>query len=109
MVSHSFVFTADKFCNLTATYSWGNTANTHAGHKNAPEDRQAANAALHDPRYTGTAFKVGGSGLDPYVEKAFQILDQPQNQHANLVITYNCKEEVIHLLGLARKLQSAGQ
>ena len=92
-LSHTLVFTTKPDGTLNHTYSWGNAANTHGWNKDQPEDRKAAVNALER---AGAAehggildklslikhwlFKVGDSTLDPFVDEAFNSLNQKRNR-----------------------------
>ena len=101
-VYHQFVFTTNDDCTVKDTYSWGNVANETGWNKNQPEDRTAAAQGLK----LRFAWEVGGDDLDPYVEQAYQILDNYGTRHINGIITDNCKTEAARLVTLARALKS---
>ena len=96
--SHTFTFTTNPDGTVKHTYSWGNTANTHGGNLDQPEDIAAANDALKN----GSGWKEGEKDLDPFVEKAFNELNKKENEHRNWGIGRNCKTETGNLLYKAR-------
>jgi RHS repeat-associated protein len=98
-LTHSFIFTTNPDGSLQDTYSWGNKANTDGWNKNQPEDRKAAEEGLKND----AAWRVGDEGLDPFVEEAFNELNNPKNEHQNGWITFNCKTEATKLVDLANQ------
>lgn len=100
-LTHTFAFTTNADGSIKATYSWGNDANTRGWNLNQPIDIKTAKEALAK----GLALRVGGQNMDPFVAKAFNLLNKPENEHANWIIGNNCKEETDNLLELARHLQ----
>lgn len=109
-ISHTFTFTTNPDGSLNNTYSWGNAGDTEGWHENAPEDRTAAQAAIDQANNGQLQLdRWGNQGLDPYVQQAFDQLNQPDNRHPNGIVTYNCKYEANKLIDLARKLYRAAQ
>jgi len=101
-LTHTFTFSTNPDGSVVNTYSWGNAANLQGWNLNQPEDIKAAAQALQN----GDAQKVAPSFVDPYYRKAFDQLNKPENNHANGVITNNCKTETVKLNDLAWKLLS---
>jgi RHS repeat-associated protein len=100
-VTHTFTFTTNPDGSIKATYSWGNDANIRGWNLNQPIDIKTAKEALEK----GLAMRVGGANMDPFVAKAFDMLNKPENEHPNLILGSNCKAETDNLLNLARDLQ----
>lgn len=48
------------------------------------------------------AERAGGADLDPYVRGAFDSLNSPVNDHANWIVTNNCKKESKKLIDRAK-------
>jgi len=48
------------------------------------------------------AERAGGADLDPYVRDAFNSLNSPLNNHANWIVTNNCKKEAQKLIDRAK-------
>ena len=101
-LSHTFIFTANPNGGNMRTYSWGNNANKRGWNADQPEDKSAAFDALQ----LGFAEHLGDSSLDPFVGQAFNNLNKPSNEHANLFICNNCKNEANKLMNEARSLQA---
>jgi len=99
--SHTYTFTTYPDGSIQHTYSWGNTANLHGWNIDQPEDWTAADEALKK----GYAQREGDASLDPYVDAAYDLLNKKENEHVNLGVTRNCKQETQNLLGNARRIQ----
>jgi hypothetical protein len=94
---------------LQDTYSWGNGANPKGWHKNAAEDRAAAQEFLQiakREKWNLKNMRVADESLDPFVDAAFYQLNKKDNGHINWGIAKNCKAEATKLLELARELHA---
>jgi hypothetical protein len=98
--SHTFTFTQDSK-GVVQTYSWGNSANPHGWNRNQAEDLVAAFDAIDK----GYAQHVADSSLDKYVDKAYDELNKPQNEHVNCWVFGNCKTEKTKLIDEAERLR----
>jgi uncharacterized protein RhaS with RHS repeats len=99
-ITHTFTFSTNDDGSIAATYSWGDAANVTGWNLNQPQDMAAAAQALKN----GDATLVAPSSMDPFYRKAFNLLNNSSNNHANWVITNNCKTETQKLGQLAWKL-----
>ena len=74
------------------TYSWGNDANLKGWNLDQPIDLKTAREALDNSLAQPT--------LAPShcVEQAYTELNKKENEHINLFITRNCKQETSKLL-----------
>ncbi|HXR05420.1 MAG TPA: RHS repeat-associated core domain-containing protein [Verrucomicrobiae bacterium] len=106
-VSHTFVITTNPDGTLAHTYSWGTDKNSRGWYEDFDPDKAAARQALKD----GGNYlkKIGDSSLDPFVQQAFNNLNQKQNEHGNGWIVNNCKSEAKGLESKAKKLQTDPQ
>ena len=102
-ISHTFTFTTNSDGSLAHTYSWGNEASPHGWSEDEKEDVAASEAAIKN----GNGWKKGDACLDPYVQKAFDELKAPANDHANWWAYWNCKSETRKLISRARELEKA--
>ena len=100
-LTHTFTAVTNPDGSIAHTYSWGNDANLKGWNIDQPLDIKTAREALAN----GKAQKVGDSSLDPFVQKAFDQLNKKRNEHANWIVTNNCKTETKNLLDRARQLQ----
>jgi RHS repeat-associated protein len=98
IVTHTFVVTTNPDGSVKNTYSWGNNANLRGWSQNQPEDLAAAKDAIDN----GLGQLVGDASLDPYINSAFNGLDKPENEHANLFFARNCKIEAHKLVNRAK-------
>jgi hypothetical protein len=103
--THTFVFTTHPDGSKAHTYSWGNAENKRGWNMDTKTDLKAADQAIKMPRIFQS--KVADSKLDPYIQKAYDMLNKPENEHDNGVINNNCKTEAAKLISLARDLQRA--
>lgn len=92
-ISHTFTFSTNLDGSIANTYSWGNSANPTGWNLNQPEDMKAASQALQN----GDAQLVGDDYMDPFYRQAFDQLNNPANNHTNLVVGRNCKTETTNL------------
>jgi len=97
-VTHTFVAVTNPDGTIANTYSWGNDANLKGWNLNQPLDMTTAAEALRN----NLAERAGGTDLDPYVRDAFNSLNSPVNDHANLIVTNNCKKESHKLIDRAK-------
>jgi hypothetical protein len=113
--THEFTGALDKNGDLH-TYSWGNEPQTRSNpsrwFKDHPDDITAAGEALVKGGLVLGPL-VGDESLNPYINEAYEMLhgagkDSPSN-HANGVISGNCKSESQRLQNLAKALQAADQ
>jgi uncharacterized protein RhaS with RHS repeats len=111
VVSHTFIMTTSGGLN---TYSWGNTPDGKTvgkWFKNANEDTAAAKEAnAIDSKLVKT--KMGDDSLDPYIQKAFDLDANKENDpsnHANGVVWGNCKTEARDLIEEAKRLRAEDQ
>ena len=65
-------------------------------------DLKTAREALKSEK----AERVGDSKLDPYVQKAFDLLNNKNNEHANWIVYCNCKTETNKLVSVSKSLQT---
>ncbi len=98
--THTFTFSTNPDGTISATYSWGNAANTHGWNLNQPEDMEAAREAL----VNGDAMLVDPGSMDRYYRQAFNQLNKKENEHQNLLVGRNCKAETNKLHDLAHTL-----
>jgi RHS repeat-associated protein len=105
--THTFVFTTNADGSGAHTYSWGNTENLRGWNLDRSLDRKAAEMARKMPSLFQS--KVGDSKLDPYIQKAYEALNKKENEHANGVVTNNCKTEASKLIEKAKELQKADE
>jgi len=105
--THTFVLTTNADGSLKATYSWGNSANPTGWNLNQREDVRAAEEALKlNPRLRSLVLeKVGDADLDPFIDKAYDILDQHGTKHNNRLVSDNCKSEANRLITVAKWLR----
>jgi hypothetical protein len=68
-----------------------------------PLDRATAEYALTEKM----AEKVGGHELDPFVRKAYDELNKPENEHPNFIVFGNCKTETDRLVTRAKQLRAS--
>jgi uncharacterized protein RhaS with RHS repeats len=99
-ISHTFTFSTNPDGSIANTYSWGNAANLTGWNLNQPEDMKAAAQALQN----GDAQKVGPDYMDPFYQQAFNLLNNPANNHTNLIVGRNCKTETKNLGQNAKQL-----
>lgn len=99
-ISHTFTFSTNPDGSIAATYSWGNAANLTGWNLNQPEDMAAALQALQN----GDAQLVAPSSMDPFYRQAFDQLNNPANNHTNLIVGRDCKTETTNLGIRARQL-----
>ena len=105
IATHTFVFTTNPDGSVSHTYSWGNAANPRGWNIDQREDKSTAEQGLRKD----WAKKEGDSRLDRQVQKAFDQLNNKNNEHANGWIRNNCKDEAQKLLNKARELQKQEQ
>ena len=101
-LTHTFTAVTKPDGTIARTYSWGNDANLKGWSVDQPLDLKTAREALDD----GKAQKVGDSKLDPYVQRAFDLINKKENEHTNGVICNNCKSETNKLVNDAKSLQA---
>jgi RHS repeat-associated protein len=102
--SHGFVFTTDSYRNVTDTYGWGETSfrGTWAGGYDTQLDWNAATVLSS----SGGAIRVGGSDLDPYVDKAYRLfVSQEGKGNFNLLLLNNCDAAALSLIWVAGGLE----
>lgn len=103
--THTFVYTTNANGTLNNTYSWGtNSLLSGTWAQNYSQDRTAAATLIQ----AGAGSWQGPASFDKYVQQAFNILSQNPG-HINLLDFYNCKQEAIALIAIARYLQSVDQ
>lgn len=100
--THTFAFTTNPDGSLEHTYSWGNNANLYGWNKDQPEDIAAAKKAMAK----GKADHWFNADWDPFIEDAFNDLNNVKNNHKNGIITNNCKTEAYKLLDRADQLHA---
>ena len=100
-ITHTFTAITDNTGKVVTTYSWGNEANLRGWNVNQALDLKTAQEAIDK----GWASRQGGRDLDPFVHKAFNELNKPENEHANYIVTNNCKTETSKLINRAKELQ----
>ena len=91
-LTHTFTVTTDSKGNILHTYSWGNSANLKGWNLDQPIDIKAAREALDNNLAQPT---LASSSC---VEQAYKKLNKKENEHVNLFITRNCKQETNNLL-----------
>ena len=101
LITHTFTAITDNTGKVVTTYSWGNEANLRGWNVNQALDLKTAQEAI-DKRW---ASRQGGRDLDPFVHKAFNELNKPENEHANYIVINNCKTETSKLINRAKELQ----
>ena len=91
-LTHTFTVTTDGQGNILHTYSWGNDANLNGWNLDQSIDLKTAREALDKGLAQPT--------LAPShcVEQAYAELNKKENEHINLFITRNCKQETNRLL-----------
>lgn len=91
-LTHTFTVTTDGQGNILHTYSWGNDANLKGWNLDQSIDLKTAREALDNGLAQPT--------LAPShcVEQAYAELNKKENEHINLFITRNCKQETNKLL-----------
>ncbi len=91
-LTHTFTVTTDGQGNILHTYSWGNDANLKGWNLDQSIDLKTAREALDNGLAQPT--------LAPShcVEQAYTELNKKENEHINLFITRNCKQETNKLL-----------
>ena len=104
IVTHTFVAVTNSDGSIANTYSWGNDANLKGWNQDQPLDMSTAAAALSK----NLAEKVGDADLDAFLRQAFDIMNNPARNHANLFVTNNCKKEAGKLVDYAKYLQYMG-
>ncbi|AGR61041.1 core protein [Salmonella bongori N268-08] len=89
-LTHTFTVTTDGQGNILHTYSWGNDANLKGWNLDQSIDLKTAREALDNGLAQPT--------LAPShcVEQAYTELNKKENEHINLFITRNCKQEKIN-------------
>jgi RHS repeat-associated protein len=108
--THTFVLVTNPDGSIAYTYSWGANPNLEGWNVNLEIDLIAARWALSLNSVPwisslGWLEQVGGDDLDPYVELAFSLLDNPQFAHGNLWVINNCKTEATNLIKAAQTLE----
>jgi RHS repeat-associated protein len=103
--THTFIAVTNAKGVIIATYSWGNDANLRGWNVNQPIDQKTAAEAIKKK----LAYRVGDKTFDPYVQKAYEILNKKELEHDNGLIKNNCKTEAEKLLELANSLQKKDQ
>ncbi|MEY7126622.1 RHS repeat-associated core domain-containing protein, partial [Enterobacter cloacae] len=91
-LTHTFTVTTDGQGNILHTYSWGNDANLKGWNLDQSIDLKTAREALD----SGLAQPTLAPGH--CVEQAYNELNKKENEHINLFITRNCKQETNKLL-----------
>ncbi|WP_282808918.1 RHS repeat-associated core domain-containing protein, partial [Hafnia alvei] len=91
-LTHTFTVTTDSKGNILHTYSWGNSANLKGWNLDQPIDIKTAREALDNNLAQPT---LASSSC---VEQAYKKLNKKENEHVNLFITRNCKQETNNLL-----------
>lgn len=91
-LTHTFAVTTDGQGKILHTYSWGNDANLKGWNLDQSIDLKTAREALD----SGLAQPT----LAPShcVEQAYNELNKKENEHINLFISRNCKQETNNLL-----------
>ncbi len=100
-ITHTFVVVTNKDGSIAHTYSWGNAANLKGWNIDQVLDLKTAREALDN----SNAKRMGGRELDPYVQKAFDLLNKKENEHTNWIVANNCKAEAGKLINGAKSLQ----
>ena len=101
-ITHTFIVTTNARGTLDHTYSWGNDANLNGWNIDQTLDLKTAREAIDK----GWAEQVGDDKLDPYVRKAFDLLNKDENEHTNKILFDNCKTEADKLIGTAKSVQA---
>jgi RHS repeat-associated protein len=103
--THTFVYTTNSNGTIANTYSWG-ADSLLDGHwiQNYSKDITAANAVNSNDWGTWQ----GPESLDKYVQQAFDSVSGDPG-HFNFLAFYNCKQEAIALVSIARVLQAQAQ
>ncbi|WP_424588041.1 RHS repeat-associated core domain-containing protein, partial [Buttiauxella sp.] len=91
-LTHTFTVTTDGQGNILHTYSWGNDANLKGWNLDQSIDIKTAREALDNNLAEPTL------ATSYCVEKAYNELNKKKNEHINLFITRNCKQETNNLL-----------
>ena len=103
--THTFVYTTNGNGTVANTYSWG-ADSLSDGHwlQNYSKDVTGANAINNN----GWGSWQGPASLDKYVQQAFDWISGNPG-HTNFLAFYNCKQEAIALVSIARVLQAQAQ
>lgn len=101
-ITHTFTVVTNADGSIAHTFSWGNDANLKGWSIDQDLDLTTAREALDN----NLAERVGGSELDPYVQKAFDLLNKKENEHSNWIVANNCKTETNKLINGAKSLQA---
>ena len=101
-ITHTFTLTTNPDGSIKHTYSWGNDANLKGWNLDQPLDRKTGREALDKE----LAEKVGDKSLDPFIHKAYDELNNKDNEHYNWIVYSNCKTESSKLVDRAKKLQT---
>jgi hypothetical protein len=101
-LTHTFVAITNPDGSVAHVYSWGNSVNLKGWSTDQELDVHAAQLAVSD----GRGEKVGDKELDPFVTKAFGLLDKKENEHGNGIVCNNCKSESNKLVDGAKGLQA---
>ncbi len=101
-LTHTFVAVTDSKGSVEHVYSWGTDFNLKGWSTDQKLDVHAAQQAVSD----GKAEKVGNQDLDPFVAKAFQLMDKKENEHRNGWVCKNCKTESGKLVDAAKGLKT---
>ena len=91
-LTHTFTVTTDGQGNILHTYSWGNDANLNGWKLDQSIDLKTAREAL------GNGLAQPTLAPSHCVEQAYAELNKKENEHINLFITRNCKQETNRIL-----------